>query len=161
MARLLVVGGGCRALALARELRADGHAIRAVTRTEAGRAAIEATGAECVIADPDRVGSLRYALDNVTLVLWLLGTATGDNVADLHGSRLAMMLERTIDTTARGLVYEAAGSVDAAVLAGGRELVERVTSYNEIPLRVLEADPADHAAWVPAARAAVESLLAA
>jgi len=32
MARLLVVGGGCRALALARELRADGHAIRAVTR---------------------------------------------------------------------------------------------------------------------------------
>jgi hypothetical protein len=161
MARLLVVGGGCRALALARELRADGHAIRAVTRTEAGRAAIEATGAECVIADPDRVGSLRYALDNVTLVLWLLGTATGDNVADLHGSRLAMMLERTIDTTARGLVYEAAGSVDAEVLAAGRALVERVTSYNEIPLRVLDADPADRDAWVRQARTAIEGLLAA
>jgi len=160
MARLLVVGGGCRALALARELRADGHAIRAVTRTEAGRAAIEATGAECVIADPDRVGSLRYALDNVTLVLWLLGTATGDNVADLHGSRLAMMLERTIDTTARGLVYEAAGSVDAEVLAAGRALVERVTSYNEIPLRVLDADPADHPAWRAGAVGAVSSLLA-
>ena len=161
MARLLVVGGGCRALALARELRADGHAIRAVTRTEAGRAAIEATGAECVIADPDRVGSLRYALDNVTLVLWLLGTATGDNVADLHGSRLAMMLERTIDTTARGLVYEAAGSVDPEVLAAGRALVERVTSYNEIPLRVLDADPADRDTWVRQARTAIEGLLAA
>src|SRR4051812_46828685 len=161
MARLLVVGGGCRALELSAQLRAEGHAIRAVTRTEGGRAAIEATGAECVIADPDRVGSLRYALDNVTLVLWLLGTATGDNVADLHGSRLAMMLERTIDTTARGLVYEAAGSVDAEVLAGGRALVERVTAYNEIPLRVLEADPADQGAWVAAARAAVEGLLAA
>jgi hypothetical protein len=157
---MLVVGGGCRALALARELRADGHAIRAVTRTEEHRPAIEATGAECVIADPDVVGSLRYALDNVTLVLWLLGTATGDNVADLHGSRLAMMLERTIDTTARGVVYEAAGSVDGAVLAEGRALVERMTSYNEIPLRVLEADTGDEAAWVSAARGAIDELLA-
>ena len=160
MARLLVVGGGCRALGLARELRAEGHAIRAVTRSEEHRAAIEATGAECVIADPDVIGSLRYALDNVTLVLWLLGTASGDNVADLHGSRLAMMLERTIDTTARGLVYEAAGSVDDEVLAGGRALVERVCAYNAIPLRVLEADPADGAAWAAAARGAVESMLA-
>jgi hypothetical protein len=161
MARLLVVGGGCRALVLYRELRAEGHAMRAVTRTEAGRAAIEAAGAECVIADPDRVGSLRYALDNVTLVLWLLGTATGDNVADLHGSRLAMMLERTIDTTARGIVYEAAGTVDPEVLAGGRALVERVAAYNEIPLRVLDADPLDRPAWTRAARATIESLLAA
>src|SRR3954447_25073344 len=143
MARLLVVGGGCRALALARDLRAEGHAIRAVTRTEDHRAAIEATGAECVIADPDVVGSLRYALDNVTLVLWLLGTATGGNVADLHGSRLAMMLERTIDTTARGFVYEASGTIDPDALARGRALVERLAGYNEIPVRVLEADPLD------------------
>jgi hypothetical protein len=161
VARLLVVGGGCRALALGRDLRADGHAIRAVTRSEERRAAIEETGAECVIADPDVVGSLRYALDNVTLVLWLLGTATGANVADLHGSRLAMMLERTIDTTARGVVYEAAGTVDPAVLAGGRALVERMTAYNEIPLRVLEADPADRPAWVRSARGAIDALLAA
>src|SRR3954467_13086940 len=116
MARLLVVGGGCRALALTRAVGEDGHAVRIITRDERRRAAIGATGAECVIADPDRIGSLRYALDNATLLLWLLGTAKGDNVADLHGSRLAMMLERTIDTTTRGLVYEAAGSVDPAVL---------------------------------------------
>jgi hypothetical protein len=159
VARLLVVGGGCRALELIAQVRTEGHAVRATTRGEERRAQIEATGAECVIADPDRIGSLRYALDNVTLVLWLLGTATGDNVADLHGSRLAMMLERTIDTTARGIVYEAAGSVDPAVLAGGRALVERVAAYNEIPVRVLEADPADRPAWVHGARAAVASLL--
>ena len=161
MARLLVVGGGCRALALARDLAPEGHALRMVTRREEHRAAIEAAGGECVIADPDRIGSLRYALDNVTLVLWLLGTASGDNVAELHGSRLAMMLERTIDTTARGIVYEAAGTVDPETLAAGRALVERVTGYNEIPLRVLEADPRDTAAWTAAARAAVDSLLAA
>jgi hypothetical protein len=71
-----------------------------------------------------------------------------------------MMLERTIDTTARGLVYEAAGTVDAGVLAEGRALVERVTAYNEIPLRVLEADPADVVGWVTAARHAVDELLA-
>jgi uncharacterized protein YbjT (DUF2867 family) len=159
VARALVVGGGCRALELAAQLREEGHAVRASTRTEARREQIEAVGAECVIADPDRVGSLRYALDNVTIVLWLLGTASGDNVADLHGSRLAMMLERTIDTTARGIVYEAAGSVEAEILAGGRALVERVAAYNEIPLRVVEADPADRAGWVRSARAAVHSLL--
>ena len=153
------MGGGCRALDLAVQLRAEGHAVRATTRDAARRAQIEAAGAECVIADPDRIGDLRYALDNVTLVLWLLGTATGDNVADLHGSRLAMMLERTIDTTARGIVYETAGSVDAAVLAGGRSLVERVAAYNEIPARFVEAPPADRDAWLRSARGAVDSLL--
>jgi hypothetical protein len=160
MARLLVVGGGCRALGLAAQLRPEGHAVRAVTRTEAGRAAIEAAGAECVIADPDRIGTLRYALDNVTLVLWLLGTARGPNVADLHAGRLEMMLWRTIDTTARGIVYEAAGSVDPTVLAAGRALVERFAAYNEIPLRVLDADPADREDWLQAARRAVDELLA-
>jgi uncharacterized protein YbjT (DUF2867 family) len=161
MARLLVLGGGCRALALARELAPEGHAIRAVTRTEAHRAAIEAAGAECVIADPDVVGTLRYALDNVTLVLWLLGTATGDpeHLAVLHGSRWEMMLWRTIDTTVRGVVYEAAGTVDPEALANGRAIGERMARENEIPLRILDADPADTGAWLAQARAAVDSLL--
>src|SRR5205823_14588356 len=120
----------------------EGHAVRATTRDERRRAQIEAAGAECVIADPDRIGTLRYALDNVTLVLWLLGTATGANVAELHGSRLAMMLERTIDTTARGIVYEAAGTVDPEILARGRPRGQRHAAYNETPLPVPEADPA-------------------
>src|SRR3954451_4110902 len=97
---MLMVGGGCRGLALARDLVAHGHAVRAVTRSEERRAAIEETGAECWIGDPDRVGTLRYALDNATILLWALGTASGEaeGVAALHGSRLAMMLERTVDT---------------------------------------------------------------
>ena len=161
MARLLVVGGGCRALSLAAELREEGHAVRAATRSEARRAQIEAVGAECVIADPDRIGSLRYALDNVTLLLWLLGTAQGANVGDLHGSRWAMMLEKTIDTTVRGVVYEAAGTAGADVLAQGRRTGERLAAYNEIPLRAVVADPADRALWLGSMRAAIESLLAA
>ena len=161
MARLLMVGGGCRGLALARDLLAEGHAVRATTRSEARRAQIEAAGAECVIADPDRVGTLRYALDNVVLLLWLLGTAQGANVGDLHGSRWAMMLEKTIDTTVRGVVYEAAGTVDADVLRAGRREGARLAAYNEIPLRIVDADPHDRAVWLRSTRAAIESLLAA
>ncbi|HEY3189027.1 MAG TPA: hypothetical protein VGJ70_16200 [Solirubrobacteraceae bacterium] len=161
MARLLMVGGGCRGLGLARDLVAEGHAVRATTRSEARRRQIEAAGAECVIADPDRIGSLRYALDNVTLLLWLLGTARGANVGDLHGSRWAMMLEKAIDTTVRGVVYEAAGTVDPEILRAGRRDGARLAGYNEIPLRIVDADPADRGVWLRSMRAAVGSLLAA
>jgi NAD(P)H-binding len=156
-----MVGGGCRGLRLARELIADGHAVRAVTRSEARRAEIEAAGCECWIGDPDRIGTLRYALDNVTVLLWLLGTATGPNVADLHGSRLRMMLEKVTDTTVRGVLYEAAGTVGAASLRAGAGELDRAGQLNEIPGALLQADPADQAAWVVAARAGIERLLSA
>ena len=161
--RALVVGGGCRGLDLARELVAEGHAVRAVTRRPEARAAIEAAGAECWIGDPDVIGTLRYALDNVTVLLWLLGTATGpaENVAALHGSRLRMMLDKTADTTVRGVVYEAAGTVAPDVLAAGVEEVRRARRTNEIPFALLRADRAEGAAWVAAARAAMDVLLTA
>jgi predicted dinucleotide-binding enzyme len=158
--RVLMVGGGCRGLALARALTAEGHAVRAVTRSEARRAEIEAAGAECWIGDPDVVGTLRYALDNVTILLWALGTACGPNVAELHGSRLAMMLERTVDTVVRGVVYEAAGSAGPEAFARGTEEIRRAHAANEVPFAVLDADPADAHAWVAACRAAIDGLLA-
>jgi hypothetical protein len=158
-----MVGGGCRGLALARDLVAEGHAVRAVTRTEAGREAIEAAGCECWIGDPDRIGTLRYALENVTVLLWLLGTAGGDpeKVAALHGSRLRMMLDKTTDTTVRGVVYEAAGTVPGADLDSGMEELRRARRLNEIPYAVVVADPRDEEAWLPAARGAVETVLSA
>ena len=158
-----MVGGGCRGLDLARDLTAEGHAVRAVTRSEARRAAIEAAGAECFIGDPDVVGTLRYALDNVTVLLWLLGTARGpaEKVAALHGPRLRMMLEKTTDTTVRGVVYETAGTVDPAVLRAGVEEMRHARRTNEIPFALLDAGRADGAAWVRAARAAIDTLLAA
>jgi hypothetical protein len=156
-----MVGGGCRGLRLARELVAEGHAVRAVTRSEERRAGIEAAGCECWIGDPDRIGTLRYALDNVTVLLWLLGTATGPNVSDLHGSRLRMMLDKVTDTTVRGVLYEAAGTVDSASLRTGAAELDRARELNEIPGALLEADPADQAAWVAAARAGIGRLLSA
>jgi hypothetical protein len=156
-----MVGGGCRGLELARDLVAEGHAVRAVTRRPEARPAIEAAGAECWIGDPDVIGTLRYALDNVTVLLWLLGTARGpaDRVAALHGSRLRMMLDKTTDTTVRGVVYEASGTVDRDVLAAGVEEVRRAHRTNEIPFALLDADRADRAAWLEAARAAIDALL--
>lgn len=127
MARFLIVGAGsCRALALTRELVAEGHAVRGVTRG-AHASAIEEAGGEAWIGDPDVVGTLRYATENATLLLWLLG---GVEQEDLHGSRLKMMLERTIDTTIRGFVYEAGPPEGVAV-------VEQMATYNEIPFRVV------------------------
>lgn len=162
MARVLIVGCGCRGQALARALRADGHAVRGTTRSEARRDAIDAAGAEVWIGDPDRIATISYALDSVTILCWLMGSAQGtpEQLAALHGSRLRMLLERSIDTTVRGLVYEAAGSVDAALLDAGAETVQAACAYSEIPHQLLRADPADHEAWLAEALACVDGLLA-
>lgn len=161
VARILIIAGGARGRALAAGLAADGHAVRVTAREEDRREAIEATGAHFLLATPDRIATLRYALDGVTIACWLLGTACGDEaaVAALHGSRLEFFINQTIDTTVRGLLYEAAGSVEPAVLAAGRALIVERAAYNEIPLAVLEADPLDTDAWVMHARAAIDGLL--
>jgi hypothetical protein len=161
VARILIIAGGERGRELAAGLVAQGHAVRMTTRHEEGRAAIEAVGGECWIGTPDRIASLRYALDGVTVACWLLGTACADEAAlrALHGSRLDFFVGQTIDTTVRGLVYEAAGSVEPATLAAGRELITAKALYNAIPLAVLDADPHDRPAWLAQARAAVAGLL--
>jgi hypothetical protein len=148
--RALLVGGGRPGLALTRRLTADGHAVRFVTRHEAFRPEIEAAGGECWIGDPDRIGSLRYALENTTVLLWLMGRAPE---GDLHGSRLTMMLERTIDTTVRGVVYE-------GTEAGAAE-VARMAEYNEIPHAILTEPRGDEEAWVAAVLSLVDGVLAA
>lgn len=146
MARILLVGGGDRALRLATALRAEGHAVRAAEPDASRRAEIEATGAEYWPGDPDVVGTLRYAVDNVTVLLWLLGDRSEP---ELHGSRWRMMLERTIDTTVRGVVYEA-GPPEGELLT--REMAE----LNEIPHRVIRVSDPD---WHASARAAIDALL--
>jgi nucleoside-diphosphate-sugar epimerase len=161
VARVLIVGCGCRGQALARALVAEGHAVRGTTRDPRRSDAIRAAGAEAYVGDPDRIGTLMEALSGVTVVAWLMGSATGDpeRVRALHDGRLRMLWEKLVDTPVRGVVYEAAGSVDPAALIRG-EAVARVAHETwRIPLEYLHADPADGDAWVAAGRIAVNRLL--
>ena len=189
MARILIVGGGCRGRRLAGAMVGEGHAVRITTRTEERRAAIEGSGAECWIGTPDRLATLRGTLDGVTIACWLLATATGpqEQIRDLHGSRLEFFLSQAIDTTVRGFVYEApdagrsatvgsddvrgsagagivcgepeARTANAADIAEGERIVRAITSRNAIPAAFVRADPGDPDAWLDDACAAIGSLL--
>jgi hypothetical protein len=164
VARILIVGGGCRGRLLASELTAQDHAVRITTRAEARRAAIEATGAECWIGTPDRLATLRGTLESVTIACWLLGSVVGSaaQVQALHGSRLRFFLGQVIDTTVRGFLYEASGvTVPSRVLVAGERIVRAHGELNAIPVAVLSADPRDVDAWLIDARAGIASLLAA
>ncbi|HWF35957.1 MAG TPA: hypothetical protein VG295_11300, partial [Solirubrobacteraceae bacterium] len=77
MARILIVGCGCRGQQLAGELRAAGHAVRGTTRDPGRQPAIEAAGAEPFVADPDRVGTLIPAFAGVAVMCLLLASAAG------------------------------------------------------------------------------------
>ena len=155
-----------------------GTPLRVTTRGDGGRAAIEETGAQCWIGTPDRLATLRGALDSVTIACWMLAGAGGDaeQVAALHSSRLEFFLSQAIDTTVRGFVYDAwpaLGGAGADALAGGARIVGWLAQLNAIPARVLtapegggaeaEADGDDDgdAAWVAAAGAAIDALLGA
>jgi len=161
MARVLIVGCGCRGLELAALLRADGHAVRGTTRDEARRDQLEQAGVEPWIGDPDRIATIHYAMENATILVWALASAEGkaDALAALHGTRLQMMLERTIDSPVRGVLYEAVGSVPDDLLGAGAAEVERVCAKNEIPWALLNTDPADYGTWAQSARDAIDELL--
>jgi nucleoside-diphosphate-sugar epimerase len=160
---VLIVGCGCRGQALARDLRAAGHAVRGTTRDPARAGAIAAAGAEPYVGDPDRVATLMEALTGVTILCWLMGNATGDSerVAALHDGRLRMLWEKLVDTPVRGVVHEAAGPLPPDVLARGRSVALAAHETWRIPLELLDADPADHERWRRAAGAAIARLLGA
>ena len=157
MARVLIVGCGCRGQALARSLVAEGHAVRGTTRDPVRLAAIEAAGAEAVLGDPDRIGTLLYAFDGVTIVCWLMGDWADDA---LHGTRLEMLFAKLVDTTVRGMVCEAAGRAGEERLGRARAIAGKARETWEIPLAFVEAEPAAHDDWLAGARGAVDRLLA-
>jgi uncharacterized protein YbjT (DUF2867 family) len=159
VARVLIVGCGCRGLELAWELRAAGHAVRGTTRSRERLAEIDAAGAEAVLADPNRLGTLMRELAGVSLVCWLMGSAEGESAADLHGPRLRTLLERLVDTPVRGVVYEAAGSLPQELLASGAAAVREASRTWSIPAEVVDADPREPRPWLAAMTRAVERLL--
>lgn len=135
--------------------------MRGTTRDPSRLAAISADGLEAVQADPDRLATLIGQLAGVTVVCWLMGTAHGDldAVTALHGDRLESLLGTLVDSGVRGLVYEAAGTVDPGVLAEGARRVREAGARHRMPVEVVEADPADVPFWLAETRSAVDAVL--
>jgi hypothetical protein len=157
MARVLIVGCGCRGRVLAGELASEGYAVRGTTRDPATVADIAATGADGVVADPDRLGTLMPALAGVSAICWLMGSARDG--PQLHGDRLRTFMERLVDTPVRGFVYEAAGASGGQLLEQGAEVVRLASATWWIPVEIVRADPASHDAWLAAMNAAVARIL--
>jgi hypothetical protein len=155
MARVLIVGCGCRGRALGAAL--GGHAVRGTTRDPSRLPELERAGIEGVVADPDRLATLVPALAGVTIVCWLMGGA--EDSPDVNDLRLGTLMEHLVDTPVRGLVYEAAGTVDADVLSRGAQIVREASHTWHIPVEVVDTEPASHEEWLEDMTAAVERLL--
>ncbi len=159
MARVLLVGCGCRGRQLGAALVARGHAVRGTSRDARTLAVIAAAGVEPALADPDRVLTLLPALEQVSVLVLLLGSAGGSpaSVRALHGERLDALLRAILDTTVRGVVYEASGSLPAELLAAGAALLRDRCERSRIPFELV--DPPPGAASGPALLGAVQRLL--
>jgi uncharacterized protein YbjT (DUF2867 family) len=140
----------------------EGHAVRATTRDPERVDALGRLGVEPVLGDPDRVGTLVRALEHVSVAYILLGSATAGeaDLTALHSTRLDMLLSKMLDSTVRGIVYEAAGTA-GALLDAGAQRVATFAQDSRIPYAMLKTPPDDHQAWLEAALAAGEAVLAA
>jgi uncharacterized protein YbjT (DUF2867 family) len=122
VARALIVGCGCRGRQLGGRLLEDGWAVRGTSRREEGLAAIEAAGIEPALADPDRPGTILELVDDVAVLVLLLGSASGgdEELAAIHGPRLERLLEHLVETPVRGVLYEGTRVGAAVVEAASR-----------------------------------------
>jgi hypothetical protein len=137
VARVLIVGCGCRGRALASALVEESHLVRGTTRREGTLAEIEKTGADAVLADPGRLATLFPFLGDVAVVCWLVGP------------RLRPLIERLVDTPVRGVVYDGAEA----------DAVRTASEARRIPCELIEVDPEDHDRWLAASTAAVARVL--
>jgi uncharacterized protein YbjT (DUF2867 family) len=143
VARTLIVGCGCRGRELGKELLDEGWAVRGTSRREEGLSAIEAAGIEPALADPDRPATILELINDVTVLVLLLGNVSGseEELAPIHGPRLERLLEHLVETPVRGVVYEGT--------AAGSEIVRTASRAWRIPVEIV-AEGDDLAAAVRA-----------
>lgn len=143
-------------------MRERGHVVRGTTRDPRRVPELESCGVEAVVADPDRVSTLAPALEHASAVCILLGSTSGERaaLAELHGPRLEMLLLRTLDTTVRGVVYEASGAAPDDLLHSGASVVRRACEGSRIPFALLQVAPANgYARWLDEGVRALELVL--
>jgi len=156
VARALIVGCGCRGRELGGRLLAEGWAVRGTSRRPEGLEAIEAAGIEPAPADPDRPATILELVDDVTVLVLLLGEATGsaEELATIHGPRLERLMEHLVETPVRGVLYEGTEA--------GAEIVRAAERTWRIPVATLSpslSQPA-HTAGGDRLAEEVEALLA-
>ena len=161
MARALIVGCGCRGRELGGELAGLGWRVRGTSRTAKGLQAITAAGIDEAQADPDRAGTVLELCGDVAVVVWLLGSASGEPeaISAVHGPRLERLLEKLVDSPVRGFAYEAAGAVQAKTLAEGARITERAGERWRIPMTLL-TEEREEPGWAARTAAAIERLVA-
>jgi hypothetical protein len=71
-----------------------------------------------------------------------------------------MLLSKMLDSTVRGIVYEAVGTAPAVVLDSGAERVRAFAEDSRVPHVLLETPPNPWQAWVAGALGAVDRVLA-
>ncbi len=122
MARALIVGCGCRGRELGGRLLAEGWAVRGTSRREESLVAIEAAGIEPALADPDRPGTILELVNDVAVLVLLLGAAAGgeEELAAIHGPRLERLMEHLVETPVRGVLYEGIEEGAEVVRSAGR-----------------------------------------
>ena len=115
---------------------------------------IEAVGAECWVGDPDRLGTLRGAMESVTIVLLAAG----------QRQRPAGATARTCTALACAPSWASWWTPPCAACStrppappcpprsssAGERIARRGRAANSIPLAVLRADPADVPQWLSA-----------
>jgi uncharacterized protein YbjT (DUF2867 family) len=162
LARALIVGCGCRGRELGRVLSEGGWRVRGTSRDPRHLDRIERAGFEAAEADPDRPGTILELCGDVSVVVWLLGSANGEpeSIEAIHGPRLERLLEKLVDSPVRGFAYEVAGTVEPDLLAGGRAIAERAAGTWRIPVAFIDR-PRNGSRWAEEAGEAVRELLAA
>ena len=96
--------------------------MRGTSRREEGLAAIEASGIEPALAEPDRPGSVLELVNDVAVLVLLLGSTSGseEELAAIHGPRLERLMEHLVETPVRGVLYEGTEGGAEVVLSAGR-----------------------------------------
>jgi len=120
---------------------------------------LDSAGIEPAVGDPYRLQTLMPHVANTSAIVWLMGSAVGDDVEALHQTRLQTVLERLVDTPVRGMVYEGAGTLPPRLLREGAAAVRKASAIWQMPFAIVEQHPRDHDAWLAAMLAGVESVL--
>jgi uncharacterized protein YbjT (DUF2867 family) len=130
-------------------LIAAGWAVRGTSRYDEKLPAVFEAGIDPVLADPERPGTLLELVADVAVLIYLLGSAEGPpaELAAIHGPRLERLMEKLVDTPVRGVLYEAAGSVEPALLESGAEIVRTAGMTWRIPCEIVAGDPSNPGEW--------------